>query len=58
MLEAMHPVQIPGRTDQTMAKLRALLTRARPTEAEARLLKGIFQHVAHTLPDGEDGHGT
>ncbi len=51
MLDAMHPVQIPGRTAQTMSRLRALLLRARPTEAEARLLTGIFQHVAHELPD-------
>jgi len=55
MLEAMHPVQIPGRTEQTMTRLRALLTRARPSEAEAHLLQGIFQHLAHALPDRRDG---
>ncbi|HEY8282793.1 MAG TPA: TrmH family RNA methyltransferase [Chloroflexota bacterium] len=57
MLEAMHPVQIPGRTEQTMARVRALLTRARPTEAEAHLLEGIFQHVAHGLADKQERHG-
>jgi len=57
MLEAMYPVQIPGRTEQTMARLRAFLTRAQPSEAEARLLEGIFQHLAHALPDRRDGPG-
>jgi TrmH family RNA methyltransferase len=55
MLDAMHPISIPGRTEQAMARLRALLMRARPTEAEARLLTGIFQHVAHALPDPSAG---
>ncbi|HVA92214.1 MAG TPA: TrmH family RNA methyltransferase [Chloroflexota bacterium] len=55
MLEAMHPVQIPGRTDHAMARLRALLMRAQPSEADARLLAGIFQHVAHGLLDPRDG---
>ncbi len=50
MLEALHPVQIPGRTEQTMARLRALLMRAQPDEVDARLLTGIFQHVAHHPP--------
>jgi TrmH family RNA methyltransferase len=54
MLAAMHPVKIPGRTEQTMARLRALLMRSQLSEAEARLLEGIFQHVAHALPDEED----
>ncbi len=54
MLVAMHPAQIEGRTNSTMARLRALLLRAMPTDADARLLTTIFQHVAHGLPRPDD----
>jgi tRNA C32,U32 (ribose-2'-O)-methylase TrmJ len=49
-LEVLHPVQIAGRTESAMARLRALFMRAAPTEAEAALLTSIFGHIAHGFP--------
>ena len=54
-LEALHPVRIPGQTDRTMARLRALFLRADPTEEEATLLTSIFGHVAHGVPAPSKG---
>ena len=47
MLVALHSPPIEGRTNSTLARLRALLLRAAPKSDEARLLTGIFEHVAH-----------
>jgi TrmH family RNA methyltransferase len=49
-LEVLHPIQISGRTENTISRLRALFMRAAPTSAEAALLTSIFGHIAHGFP--------
>lgn len=52
MLRAVYPDHIAGRTNVTIARLRALLLRAVPRAAEAALLTQLSEHIAHALSNG------
>lgn len=48
LLVAVHPHTTPGRIANAMAHLRAMLLRAAPRSDEARMLAGLFSHLARS----------
>jgi TrmH family RNA methyltransferase len=55
MLRVLHRPNIEGRTNVTMARLRALLLRAAPRADEAALLTGLVEHIVRELDQPDEG---